>query len=88
MPLLILDGRRLRELRWRRGFTLEELAREVGLRRQTLQRAEAGLPVVFDTMRKICGGLGLGVRQRSQLIADVIDTGAGFRREQTNVPEE
>ena len=88
MPLIVMDGRRLRELRWRRGFTLEELAREVGLRRQTLQRAEAGLPVAFATMRKICGGLGLGVRQRGQLIADVIDTGAGFRREQTSVPEE
>jgi transcriptional regulator with XRE-family HTH domain len=35
-------GRRLRMLRWSRGMTMEEVAREVGVRYQQIQKYETG----------------------------------------------
>ena len=52
-----LDADRLRQLRWRCGFTQEELAERAELTKRTIERAEAGNPVRASNLRRIAAAL-------------------------------
>ncbi len=64
-PVDQLDlGRRLRELRKERDWTLERAAQEAGLARSTLSKIENDqMSPTFDLMKKLAVGLGIDVPQ-------------------------
>jgi transcriptional regulator with XRE-family HTH domain len=53
----------LRELRINLGWTIQKLAQETGITRQTLSSAEKGTPVLADTAKAIADALSRGYGQ-------------------------
>lgn len=57
-------GRRVRELRKARGWTLEQAAREARLARSTLSKIENGqMSPTYEALKKLAGGLSITVPQ-------------------------
>ena len=80
-------GMRVRELRKKRDWTLEQTAQEVGLARSTLSKIENGqMSPTFDAVRKLAEGLGISVPQLFTPSAENIGKG---RRvvQKTDTPE-
>lgn len=51
---------KVKELRIELGWNLVDLAKEAGLNRQTISRAESGLPIESKSAKKIAVALGRG----------------------------
>ena len=57
-------GRRVRDLRKARDWTLEQAAQHAGLARSTLSKIENGqMSPTYDALRKLASGLGISVPQ-------------------------
>ncbi|RBO53108.1 transcriptional regulator [Rhodovulum sp. BSW8] len=57
-------GRRVRELRTEKGWTLEQAARQAGLARSTLSKIENDqMSPTYDALKKLATGLGVSVPQ-------------------------
>ncbi|ARC88787.1 helix-turn-helix domain-containing protein [Rhodovulum sp. MB263] len=57
-------GRRVRELRTEKGWTLEQAARHAGLARSTLSKIENDqMSPTYDALKKLATGLGVSVPQ-------------------------
>lgn len=52
-------GARIREIRQRAGLTVRETAAKAGVNKNTILRIEAGKPLRFSTMEKVCEALGI-----------------------------
>ncbi|MFZ1471089.1 MAG: XRE family transcriptional regulator [Paracoccaceae bacterium] len=77
-------GRRVRELRKARDWTLEQAAQQVGLARSTLSKIENGqMSPTFDALKKLAQGLAISVPQlftpptRAQVNGRMVTTQAG-----------
>jgi DNA-binding XRE family transcriptional regulator len=54
---IYVDGRKVRQLRCRKGWTQEDLARQTGCSKKTIENAEAGRPVLLYTVSCIAQAL-------------------------------
>jgi transcriptional regulator with XRE-family HTH domain len=54
---IYVDGRKVRQLRSRKGWTQEDLARRTGCSKKTIENAEAGRPVLLYTVSCIAQAL-------------------------------
>jgi transcriptional regulator with XRE-family HTH domain len=55
------DNKKLRELRSIHGMTQQEVANRLGIRRQTVIRAEQGLSISFDLLTALANLYGIKV---------------------------
>jgi transcriptional regulator with XRE-family HTH domain len=84
-------GRRLRELRRDRGWTLADLAERSGLAISTISKAERGvIALTYDSMRLLARGMGLDMAEFFAPVGEpfvpgsfALATGGAHRRQET-----